>query len=105
MPVNLNPAQELYEATRGVWRIGARRDSAELAMAVFEGVVKEVYEIETWHRAGTTLYETREVDRSERWEFTGRVARKGGVRERYVGRKVSAYFKRGSQSPFRYVNC
>ena len=34
----------LYEATRGVWRIGPRREGARLALAVHDGLVKEVYQ-------------------------------------------------------------
>jgi hypothetical protein len=40
-------ALELYEATRGVWILGARCTKAQFAFAVFEGVVREVYEIES----------------------------------------------------------
>lgn len=34
--------QELYEATRGVWKVGPRCTKAQYAFAVFEGVVREV---------------------------------------------------------------
>jgi hypothetical protein len=54
------PATALYEATRGVWVIGERREKAELAMAVFGGVVREVYRVRAWHPAGTLPYSTRE---------------------------------------------
>ena len=43
---------ELYEATRGVWAMAAegagrtKRDRAEYAFAVYQGLVKEVYRIE-----------------------------------------------------------
>ena len=36
---------DLYDATRGVWRLGPRREGAKYALAVFEGVVREVYTI------------------------------------------------------------
>jgi hypothetical protein len=98
---------ELYEATRGVWRVGTRREEARYALAVFEGVVREVYLIERWHPAATTAYSTRdsrEMSTEGRWEFTGRVA-PVEVRDRYFGRSVAAYFRRGQQSPVVYVNC
>jgi hypothetical protein len=41
--------QELYEATRGVWKLGTRRVQAHYAFAVYRGVVREVYQIEGWH--------------------------------------------------------
>jgi hypothetical protein len=38
-------ADSLYDATRGVWVIGPRRESAEYAFSVFKGIVMEVYKI------------------------------------------------------------
>ena len=52
---------ELYEATRGFWVIGPRREKVELALAVYQGVVREVYRIKAWHPAGTMTYETRDA--------------------------------------------
>lgn len=104
------PAMEpnaLYEATRGSWRVGARRERAKLAMAVYEGVVRAVYEIEAWHPAGSTPYATRDVEalrREGRWEFTGRDAA-SEFQERYLGRSVAKYLRRGLQSPVVYVKC
>lgn len=49
------PEAALYDATRGIWRLSAAHaKDASCAMAVFEGVVREVYEIEAWHPAGQT---------------------------------------------------
>jgi hypothetical protein len=99
-------ARELYEATRGVWKLGERRHNARYAFAVFEGIVREVYQIDAWHPAGTTPYITRpaeDVQSPGRWEFTGQLAAEA-VRSRYVGRPVSTYFTPGSQNPVAYVN-
>jgi hypothetical protein len=96
-------ADELYEVTRGVWKVSPRREGARLALAVFEGVVREVYEIEAWHPAGSTPYRFRELmDRKGRWEFTGRVAPEP-IRSRYRGKSVAAYLKKGLQSPVLYA--
>ena len=100
-------AQELYEATRGVWKIGKRREGTRYACAVFHSVVREVYEIEAWFPAGSTAYSTRPVDEvrvAGRWEFTGRVAGQA-VRERYLSKSVASYLPNSSQNPLRYVNC
>ena len=44
----------LYDATRGVWVIGPRREHAEYAFSVFKGIVMEVYKIKhPWHLSGT----------------------------------------------------
>lgn len=96
----------MYEATRGVWRIGPRRDNARYALAVFEGVVQEVFELDYWQPALSTPYATRKLEKDQargRWEFVGRVAA-AVVRERYLHKSVAHYFKRGAQNPIVYVN-
>ena len=101
------PAHDLYEATRGVWRLGERRLGAKYALAVFEGVVREVFAIEGWHPAGSTPYWSRdqkELRMEGRSEFTGQSAPES-IRRKYVGRSVASYFKRGQQSPVVYANC
>lgn len=103
---NMTP-QELYEATRGVWKLGARCMKAQYAFAVFEGLVREVYEIEAWHEAGTTAYATRDASQLKaagRREFLGRVA-DAMIRDHYVGHSVAKEFRKGLQSPVVYVNC
>jgi uncharacterized protein len=82
--------RELYEATRGVWKIGPRRARAKYAMAVFAGVVRQVYLIQRWHQAGTTSYETRDqsqLRQAGRWEFEGETADET-IRTAYVGGAV-----------------
>ena len=103
---NMTP-EELYEATRGVWKLGARCTKARYAFAVFEGVVREVYEIESWHPSATTPYATRDAAQlttNGRREFIGRVA-DAAIRDEYVGRSVAKAFPQGLQSPVVYVNC
>jgi uncharacterized protein len=97
---------EIYEATRGVWRIGVRRERAKYALAVFDGIVREVFEIKQWHPAGTTTYPTRNSSQFDpaRWEFTGSEA-PPEVHARYLGRSVSKYLSPKMQTPFKYVNC
>lgn len=96
-------ALELYEATRGIWKVGEQREKVDYAMAVYQGVVREVYRItHPWLPAGTLPYQTREdIDArrdSGRWEFEGEVAEES-VRKRYVGFSVG----KGGQNPIRYV--
>ena len=97
---------ELYETTRGVWRIGPRREAAELAFSVFRGIVLEVYTIQTWYPAGTLPYKYRPIEhvrRPGRWEFQGEVAPKE-IRDKYVDKSVANYFPRRSQNPIKYLN-
>jgi hypothetical protein len=97
--------EELYECSRGVWKLGVRREGAAFAFAVIDGVVLEVYGIDHWQPAGTSSYLKRKDGAvSGRWEFIGPVASEV-VRARYVGRSVKSYLPRGFQGPCRYVNC
>jgi hypothetical protein len=99
-------SEALYEATRGVWTCGIRREKARYGLAVYQGVVREVYEIEAWHKAGTLEYRTRsreDVERPHRWEFSGKVSEQ--LSAKYKGGSVERLFSKGAQSPYTYVNC
>ena len=99
--IGMSP-QELLEATQGFWVVGPRKDQAEYAMAVYQGIVLEVYRILCWYPAGTIKFKTRdssEYKNSARWEFAGRIAY--NIRDQYVGSSVG----KGGQNPVRYLNC
>ena len=96
---------ELYEATRGIWKLGAKRECAEFAMAVYQGVVREVYRIDRWQPAGTAIYKTRHFTRmqtADRWEFSGEVATE--LRDQYVGKSVRNLLGYRPRNPVRYAN-
>jgi len=100
-------SEELYESTRGVWTVGERREKAKYAFAVFQGVVREVYNIHTWHKAGTQIYKFRKIssdDYPNRWEFQGEIA-ESKIREKYLRKSIRNYLSRGSQNPIKYINC
>jgi hypothetical protein len=98
--------KELYEATRGIWVCnGPRRDKAEYAMAVYQGIVREVYRIDKWYPSGEGIqkYETRDSSGFKncdppRWEFEGNVA-ENEIRNEYISMSVG----KGGQNPIRYV--
>jgi hypothetical protein len=98
-------AAELYDATRGAWKVGPARDRVRYGFAVFEGVVREAYEIDRWLPAGSTFStrHPRGVNAPGRWEFIGRVA-PDYVRDRYVDGYVGHLFRPGAQNPIAYVN-
>lgn len=100
--------KELYEATRGVWKLSQKRAAtAEYALATYEGIVQEVYKIKKWYSAGSTLYRTRkrsDVLRRNRIEFVGHRAEEQ-MRRLYLGRSVRQHLPPGLRSPVRYVNC
>ena len=86
--------KELYDVTRGIWHLAVEKvhtERTKYAFAVYDGEIKEVYEIQKWHRAGTTPYAT---DRrlppellATRYEFTGKRAT-GSIRDKYVGKTL-----------------
>jgi len=97
---------ELYEVTRGIWRLGPDRDLAQYALSVFHGLVREVYAVKQWHPACTLTYETRDLSQRDvagRWEFEGEVAPRA-IRNAYRHKSVHEYLKPGNQSPVVYVN-
>ena len=98
---------ELYDATRGIWRIGPDRDQIRLAFAVFQGVVREVYRVSQWMPAGssfsTRMTEEDDLQDPERWEFVGVLA-EAAVRKKYIDGSVRRYLRRNVRSPFVYVN-
>jgi hypothetical protein len=97
---------ELYDATRSSWVIGDRRESAQYAFAVYEGVVREVYKITKWLPGGST-FNTRwphePLEETNRWEFVGIIAEEE-LRQRYINRYVGHLFTQGAQNPITYVN-
>ena len=82
-------AETLYESTRGIWVIArGRARQARYALAVLHGVVKEVYEIESWHPAGATQYRSR--------VFEPDTVREGQSSSARSPRRVSARITSGS---------
>jgi hypothetical protein len=97
---------ELYEATRGYWRVGEQRKKAKYAMAVYEKIIREVYEIQDWFPSGSTFMATRVFEDPldpKRWEFVGRVAQ-DAIRDKYLQRSVFHYYPKPTQSPITYLN-
>jgi uncharacterized protein len=95
---------QLYDVTRSAWVVNkGKADKAELAFAMYAGVIREVYKIINWLPAGTTMTA---VDRSlapdpERWEFVGNLAEEP-IRKKYNGKRVKGLSF--SQNPVRYAN-
>jgi hypothetical protein len=92
-------AADLYDITRGNWVIGVRRNRARYAFAVYQGVIREVYEIERWLPADAR---SEKQKTKKRWYFDGKIAE--NLRH-YVGQSTAKYAVLGAQNPIRYVNC
>ena len=103
----------LYDYTRGRWKLNTERaKNAKYGIAIYKGIIQEVYEIQDWHKAGSTESSRKPKDRPElnstksiegRYEFTGKLASKE-VREKYISKSVKHYFVRGNSNPINYVN-
>ena len=82
----------LYKAVRGNWQMGKRREKADLAFAIYRGVVHGVYSIQCWEKS----------DEIGRVRFEGSVASNLRL---YVGGSVKHYFSPGARSTFIYLHC
>jgi len=91
--------ERLYEVTRGNWVIGERRNSAKFAFAVYNGIVRQVYEIQRWFPVTARRPEQKT---QKRWRFDGIVAQD---LQHYLGGSVEDYITLGAQNPIKYVNC
>jgi hypothetical protein len=94
----------LFESTRGIWsKVPVKDKDIKFAYALYGDIVKEVYEIDQWVKAGTQQYFTRdfsERDISERWEFVGKIADEK-VRSIYRGKLINR--ERSFGTPFVIV--
>ena len=107
-------AQDLYEATRGIWRMNPKRaGKAKYFFAVFEGEIKEVYEVndcipatpetkEYWRKRLLSQGRPDAAEKNERRaEFIGQIA-PDDARAKYVGKRLTMKL---AQNPVRYFNC
>lgn len=99
---------ELYEATRGYWRINLEQGKkVKYALAVYYGMVLEVYEIADWFPAFSTMMNQRisDIEKEElrnRYEFVGTIA-PADIRGKYKDKSVANIFSKGEQNPIRYI--
>ena len=86
--------EELYEITRGIWKIDKRRrDSIRYVLGAANGLIREVYSVDHWQDAGTDPYYFREHTPESlegRSEFVGGVA-PDDIRDKYIGKPFSSY--------------
>lgn len=91
--------EELYEITCGNWVLGERRNKAKFAFAVYNGVIRQVYEIQKWK---PVFARRKEQKTQQRWKFEGFIAKD---LQHYVGSSAEKYITFGAQNPIKYVNC
>lgn len=109
-------ALELYEVTRGIWVVKeelttitpGEEGSVKYACAVYQGVIREVYEIASWHREGSTFYSTRDLkdmigSSPMRYEFVGKVADNEILKKYKYFSLPEGTFSNGNRNPITYV--
>jgi len=94
---------ELYDVTRGHWKLGLNREKAKYAFSVYDGIIKEVYKINQWLPSGSTFSSRKDEPPEDRWEFIGNLAEQH-IRDKYINKSVSNYFEKRAQNPVLYVN-
>lgn len=88
---------ELYEATRKSRPLGKNRENARYGLVHYKGIVREVYEINSW-------YPISDHNGKIRWGFNGRIADET-IRSKYINWLVKKYFTKWAAFPVRYINC
>lgn len=102
--------EALYERARQYWLCAPQRHAAEYAMAVGNGIIREVYRIDSWHEVDMA---TVPIDpgrkgagkplprRTKRKAFKGHIA-EDAIKQRYVGKSVHHLL---SRNPIKWLNC
>lgn len=104
--ININRSAtevSLYEATRYAWRISGRKAArADLVMAVRQGVIIAVFEVEAWLPATSEYFPGRDPVPG-RMGFIGSEA-PDSIRAMYIGKRLpDGYRKQGAANPIRYT--
>lgn len=92
--------QEIYERTRGYWKIGLRRKKAKYAVAVYRGWTLAAYEISHWIEAPIEL--------QGRWGFIGKILTKDSPVYQELVDKLTYSSNddyKAPQNPITYRNC
>lgn len=106
IPIRWRPEmtpEELFESTRGWWRLSPRREKAVYACAVSKGVIRGIYRIDRWRPRveGDRDWEN-DSGKKPRWGFCGEIAPE---MDKYLNKSVAHLFKQGEAGGFKYINC
>ncbi len=99
---NMHP-NELYDTTRGIWRISKNRQhEISHAFAVYDGIIQETYKIEAWFNPDETFtsIDTSKWEKENRYEFIGNICE--NMRKKYRYKSAEHYWKSGNRNPIRY---
>ena len=83
---------EIYDITRSAWKVNINEaEQYQYALAIYDNVVLEVYEIVQWFKGGRITFNSvfeGEWKNEERYEFVGRIASEE-IRKRYKNKSCS----------------
>ena len=82
----------LYNATRASWVLGPKKDKAKYVITSYRGLVREVFEINSWQKA----------TEDGRWEFTGKPANEN-IRNKYINQSLKNFINKGNRNPIKYT--
>lgn len=82
---------DLYNVTRASWVLGPKKDKAKYVITSYRGLVREVFEINSWQKAT-----------DGRWEFTGKIANEN-IRNKYINQSLKKFIIKGNQNPIKYT--
>lgn len=86
--------EELYDATRGHWRVGAETRRHTAHVFGFESwIIRSAYVVESW-------FPSKQGGEGDRWGFVGHVNQD---LDRYIGTSVQHLFKPGARPYIRKV--
>ncbi len=95
---------EIYDITRSAWKVNINEaEQYQYALAIYDNVVLEVYEIVQWFKGGRITFNSvfeGEWKNEERYEFVGRIASEE-IRNRYKNKSVKNLYNNSSHE-FRY---
>ncbi len=97
--------RSIYDVTRFCWRVSRDRvESAELVLAIVNGLIVEVFQPSSWLEAVPENFPNFEFDETNvgRIGFVGEVAQED-LRSQYIQKRVPKRSK-GSANPIRYWN-
>lgn len=94
--------QELYEYSRGYWRINPNNKKIDYVLAIHDGIIREVYKVRAWFPAGDTMCfindEEHEKSIKNRYEFVGTIAED---MQHFKGKRITLP---ALQNPCTYTN-
>lgn len=93
--------QSLYDASRFAWKLGGKREQAEIVLACERGIIRGAFIPKKWFKATRQNFPGL-GDLPGRWGFEGEEA-SSEIQSMYIGKRVPDECSFGSGNPIRYT--